>query len=275
MHRSRTSALTWSLEGALIKVDHKSNGQLGIDISYPPILSTSKSDIAWKITAGCRDEKHIHGLHPVFTGASTTIEDLAHSSAMDVRSEPDEIVEVILVKLNKALASKAPEAVTQLFLPHGVWRDHLASSWNLRTLHGSKDIEQFLSQHFSIRNLSQSGGHEFRKPKYGPLDGISGAEGITTTVDFQSALGQGRGMLRLAENDGQWKIFTLFLSLEEMTGCEEPVGPKRARPTEMPSDDKRNWQERRSDDFNFKDHEPTVLVVGELLLDVAVITSSF
>lgn len=177
-------------------------------------------------------------------------------------ARPHALLDDFLTNFNRALADRSVSSVVRLFGPDGFWRDHLASFWGLRTLYGHKQLEQFLTQHFAIRNITEARGNAFREPKFGYLDGISGAEGITGMVDFTSDLGRGRGVIRLAQHGENWKIFSLFLSLEEMAGCEEPLGRRRPRPSETPSADSRNWAEKRAEEFAFKDSDPSVLIIG-------------
>lgn len=175
---------------------------------------------------------------------------------------PDAVLDRILSQFNTALAQRDIEAIIHLFQKVGYWRDHLASSWDLRTLHGHDKIRTFVTRHFALRQVRPGSGNVFRKPRHGPLDGISGDEGIVGMVDFESTLGRGRGTIRLAKEGQQWRINTLFLSLEEISGLKEPLASDRPDGHHDAADTK-NWRERRDDDFNFKDKDPVVLIIGK------------
>jgi putative flavoprotein involved in K+ transport len=54
------------------------------------------------------------------------------------------------------------------------------------------------------------------------------ADGVTTAwFTFETAVGRGRGLLRLVDENGQPKAWTFLTTLYELKGHEEPIGPVR------------------------------------------------
>jgi hypothetical protein len=104
---------------------------------------------------------------------------------------------------------------------------------------------------------------DFRLPVACSLDGLGNSHGIQffTTIDLE--FGRGRGVVRLAQEDGDWKILTFFTSLLELKGHEEPLNGRRSKGVEHGGrPDRKNWQERRVADAKFDEKEPAVLVIG-------------
>ena len=83
---------------------------------------------------------------------------------------------------------------------------------------------------------------------------------------FDTRVGRGAGVLRLTRNeDGAWKAYSVYTSLQELKKFPEPLGGRRAEGTieSMPGGLERgNWAERRERQANFVDEEPTTLIVG-------------
>lgn len=73
-------------------------------------------------------------------------------------------------------------------------------------------------------------------------------------------------MVRLTQgDDGYWKAYAMYTSLQGLRGAEEPLGKRRPEgTTESMSGGLAagTWIERRERQKEFLDSEPTVLVVG-------------
>lgn len=177
----------------------------------------------------------------------------------------DEVATTVVDNLNKALQAKDHQGIAQLFLENSYWRDHLALSWDLHTLKGRDRISSFLSSEgIRLTKLEIDRSSPLRAPHFGPIDGgIGEAKGVEFFVTFITEVGKGQGVARLAEKDGQWKIFTLFTSLRELTGREERLNHRRPKGVEHGGrPDRKNWQERRTAEANLEGKDPTVLIIG-------------
>ncbi|KAK4155992.1 hypothetical protein C8A00DRAFT_13013 [Chaetomidium leptoderma] len=155
----------------------------------------------------------------------------------------------IITALNTALANHDFAAVANLFLPDdpsdndnvttnaavasGFWRDHLVLSWRLRTLKGRAGIRAFLEEGESSSSAA-AGRREVR------------------------------GVVRLAEwAKGEWRVWTLFTTLEGVEGMGEKVGAGREIGVQHGGlEGRRNWRERRAAEREFVETEPEVLIVG-------------
>lgn len=146
-----------------------------------------------------------------------------------------------------AFEAALPAAVADdLFTPAGAWRDILAFSWNLRTFEGQDAIRAMVG----TRGPQVAATGFVSEAPPGAQDGF---------FRFETALGRGRGYLRLANG----RALTLLTAIEELKGHEEPLGVRR--PSGMAeAGDMRSWAERRlAEQEGFaSDHSPRVLIVG-------------
>ncbi|KAF2844808.1 FAD/NAD(P)-binding domain-containing protein [Plenodomus tracheiphilus IPT5] len=181
------------------------------------------------------------------------------NSEVDANKVADDIV----ARLNDALLKRDNEAVATLFPENkSYWRDHLALTWNLRTVKGRSSIEQYLaSAKVLLTKIAVDESSAVRTPKFGPIDGWGDVNGINFFITFETDVGRGEGVVTLAEDHGIWKIFTLYTLLKELKGYEEPVGHRRPRGVKHGGDpDRKNWDERREEEKQGID--PTVLILG-------------
>ncbi|OJJ07342.1 hypothetical protein ASPVEDRAFT_177891 [Aspergillus versicolor CBS 583.65] len=179
-------------------------------------------------------------------------------------SDADSLAQDVVNRVNDALAKRDFKSVAALFFTDGYWRDHLCLAWDLHTAKGRDSIASFLDANCSRPlQLEIDRSSDFRRPVACSLDGLGNSHGIQffTTIDLE--FGRGRGVVRLAQEDGDWKILTFFTSLLELKGHEEPLNGRRSKGVEHGGrPDRKNWQERRVADAEFDEKEPAVLVIG-------------
>ncbi|KAJ5175079.1 uncharacterized protein N7482_000956 [Penicillium canariense] len=177
--------------------------------------------------------------------------------------DPDKIATGIVDRLNNALEKKDADAVSQLFLENSYWRDHLCLSWDFRTLKGSKAVSKFVTESSSSIKIEVDHSSAFRAPHNGPIDAFGEVHGVECFIKAITNLGNGQGVLRLAQEGNEWKIFTVSTSLLELTGHEEAINARRpvgVRHGEQQG--RQNWQDRRVADSKYEDKQPTVLIIG-------------
>lgn len=185
------------------------------------------------------------------------------SSNNTTSTNPENVAAGIITKLNEAVSKKDYRAVSNLFLENGYWRDHLCLTWDYHTVKGREKISQFLQDNGRIVSVEVDKSSSFRAPHVGPIDAFGDVIGVEFFVKVTTDLGSGQGLVRLAESDGGWKIFTFFTSLQQLKGHEERVRHHRPRGVEHGlHPGRQNWQERRIAEVEFKDKEPTVVIVG-------------
>ncbi|KAF1993021.1 dimethylaniline monooxygenase (N-oxide forming) [Amniculicola lignicola CBS 123094] len=179
--------------------------------------------------------------------------------------DASKVAEDIVNAINEAVSKKDNAAIATLFLENNsYWRDHLGLSWDLRTLKGGDKILEFLKLcPTPLTKVQVDRSTAFRAPKFGNIDAFGDVNGIQSYITFETGLGRGEGVLKLAEVDGKWKIFTLSTVMTELKGYEEPVGKRRTKGVQHGGDpNRKNWKEKRDAEREFVDSDPTVLIIG-------------
>lgn len=212
---------------------------------------------------------YVNGLAPIPTSersepgsVNIPLATWPESATLDPGSAADDIVAAI----NRGLAASHFAAIGELFARDCYWRDHLALSWNLRTVKGRDGVVGFLEKDGAGRRLTKlelDQTSEWRSPRMTSFDGRSGARGLQFYFTFAAKHGSGRGVARLVQEGMVWKVWTLFTSLESILGHEEPRGPRRPNGVQHGANpDRKNWLDRRVEDANFEHGEPDVLILG-------------
>lgn len=184
--------------------------------------------------------------------------DLSNKS-VDADSEATKLIG----SLNLALDRGDNSAVAKLFLDDGYWRDHLCVTWDLRTMKGSSKIKGFLDGGHNLKKIEIDRSNPDFAPKVAAFDPKATTSGIQFFTNVTTDHGSGRGFVNMVEDSGEWKIFTCFTTLKELTGFEEAIGNNRPQGVQhgaIPS--RKNWLDRRKDEKEFRDQSPDVLVIG-------------
>lgn len=184
--------------------------------------------------------------------------------------EPAKVAADLVESFNEALDKKDFAILSHLFVEDGHWRDHLAVSWVFRTIQSPPRILDFLRESagsrdgMRLKRISIDATTDVRAPKIAPLDAAGKVSGIQFFTNVETVLGKGVGLVRLVEQAGEWKIFTLYTRLDELRGHEEGVNERRPNGVEHGGQPgRKNWAERRQQDVDYNSgSEPAVLVVG-------------
>ncbi len=183
--------------------------------------------------------------------------DVAHGDAQAIASE-------WLAGLERCLSEQSASGLNALFLNDCYWRDALALTWNLETLAGRAAVVSRLSEtaaHAGISSLVLD--TDAPEPK---LVSRVGREVIEAFFRFETQIGRGRGIVRIAKASGDdsqpqaWTVLTALeelKSFEEKTGLNRPTGQSHSRDFRGP-----NWLDQRQAAEAYDDHDPTVLVIG-------------
>jgi cation diffusion facilitator CzcD-associated flavoprotein CzcO len=178
------------------------------------------------------------------------------------QQSPREIAQSWLDRFSAVLASGDASRLKTVLHEDSWWRDHVALSWDLRTLHGLPAITSFLSPILSSVNLqplSLAKEGEAYAPSIVKLPEL---EWIQSIFSFETSTGRGRGFLRLARDEtGDWKAHMLYTALDEIKSHEESTGARRSHGGQNSSLGG-NWFERRQKTYDFTESEPTALVIG-------------
>ncbi|CBX94098.1 similar to flavoprotein containing monooxygenase involved in K+ transport [Plenodomus lingam JN3] len=211
---------------------------------------------------GVGDESLPSSERPEFGSVNIALGEYPATST-DSNVDANQVADDIIAQFNNALLKRDDAATAALFLEDkSYWRDHLALTWELRTIKGRGKIEQYLeSAKVLLTKVSVDRSSPVRAPKFGPIDGWGDVNGITFFINLETDVGRGDGVVALAEDHGVWRIFTMYTLLKELKGYEEPVGHRRPRGVKHGGDpNRKNWAELREEER--KNIEPTVLVVG-------------
>ncbi|MFZ0099174.1 MAG: NAD(P)/FAD-dependent oxidoreductase, partial [Gemmobacter sp.] len=167
---------------------------------------------------------------------------------------PEGALAALVADLERALVAQDADAVAELFLETGFWRDLAAFTWNLKTCEGRDQIAEMARAQLpriAPKALSLD-----------PAETVTEAGGVTEGwLVIETAVGRGQGYIRM--KDG--KIWTLLTTLHELKGHEEPRRFRRPMGAEHGHDPKRQtWKEKREAEAARLGHEeqPYVLVIG-------------
>lgn len=175
------------------------------------------------------------------------------------------VAQELIAIFNYTLRKKDYASTADLFLQDkSYWRDHLALTWELRTVKSRDNIRSYLESGkvpLTKVEIDSSAGH--RAPQFGPIDFWGDVKGIKFFIKFETRLGRGEGVVALAQDGDEWKIHTFYTLLKELKGHEEPLGKRRTKGVEHGGrPDRKNWKERRDAETDFEDSDPTVLILG-------------
>ncbi|KAI5210427.1 putative flavin-containing monooxygenase YUCCA3 [Aureobasidium subglaciale] len=187
----------------------------------------------------------------------------ATTKVASAQESPRSIAQVWLDRFTAVLDSGDASRLSTVIHQDSWWRDHVALSWDLRTLHGLIAITSFLSSvlpSIKLHPLSLAeDGEAYAPSTVSPLPEL---EWIQSMFTFETSTGRGRGFLRLAQaEDGDWKAHMLYTALDEIKGHEETTGARRAHGGQNTSLGG-NWFERRQKTHDFTESEPTALIIG-------------
>jgi putative flavoprotein involved in K+ transport len=162
------------------------------------------------------------------------------------------------------LSKPEPAAFDDLFLADSFWRDVLALSWNLQTLACRKAIAPALA---ALTPKAAPANFKIA-PSRAPPRWVTraGTNTVEAIFDFETAIGRGSGIVRLAPDstdDDRLKAWTLLTALDELKGFEEQVGTSRPRGQAYSRDFRGpNWLDLRNASRDYAKRDPAVLVVG-------------
>ncbi len=155
-----------------------------------------------------------------------------------------------------ALRARDVARASGMFAATSFWRDLIGFSWNITTVENPAGVADLLTE--TLERTDPSGFATSEPPE--------AADGVTTAwFTFETAVGRGKGLLRLVEEDGTLKAWTFLTSLYELKGHEEPRGDHRPMGAEHGARrDRETWLERRQREEAELgvETQPYVLVIG-------------
>jgi putative flavoprotein involved in K+ transport len=169
---------------------------------------------------------------------------------------PQGRVDAWLADFESALADRDIDRAVGKFATDSFWRDLVAFTWNLKTVEGQEGIAGMLAE-----RLDDTDPSGFRTVET-PTEDLDGDHVITSAfIEFDTAVGRGKGHLRLRDDQG----WTLLTTLQELKGHEERKGATRVLGAVHGSDpDRRSWAEKRLDEdltLGYSE-QPYIVVIG-------------
>ena len=160
----------------------------------------------------------------------------------------------LVADLERALIAQDAQAVADLFVETGFWRDLAAFTWNLKTSEGRAQIAEMASAQLSKIEPSALA--------LDPKEEVSHADGVTEGwLTLETKAGRGVGYIRMKEG----KIWTLLTTLHELKGYEEPRKTRRPMGAEHGHDpERKTWKEKREEEatrLGYLD-QPYTLIIG-------------
>ena len=155
-----------------------------------------------------------------------------------------------------ALAAGDVDRAAGMFATESYWRDLVAFSWNITTVEHPDGVRDLLGE-----TLARTGPEHFTRE-----DDAEEADGVVTAwFRFETAVGRGRGLVRLVDEDGTDRAWTFLTTLYELKGHEEPARDRRPKGAEHGANKGRTtWAERRTREAGALgvSEQPYVLVIG-------------
>jgi len=160
----------------------------------------------------------------------------------------------LVADLERALIAQDAQAVADLFVETGFWRDLAAFTWNLKTSEGRAQIAEMASAQLSKIEPSALA--------LDPKEEVSHSDGVTEGwLTLETKAGRGVGYIRMKEG----KIWTLLTTLHELKGYEEPRKTRRPMGAEHGHDpERKTWKEKREEEatrLGYLD-QPYTLIIG-------------
>ena len=178
-------------------------------------------------------------------------------------SEAEAAAEVWLAALNTSFQSNNANAVAELFLEDGEWRDLVALSGVLQTLDMASDLAQML-----LAAVARAGARNFSVDyaRTAPrLVNRGGRDVVEAILRFDTELGTGEGLIRLVRATGEtgYRAWSLMTALDELNAVPPHVPTPESDPFNVGADlDAPNWLDLRSRARAYANRDPEVLVVG-------------
>ncbi|MGZ4607240.1 MAG: NAD(P)-binding domain-containing protein [Blastococcus sp.] len=169
---------------------------------------------------------------------------------------PAQRAERWLHDFEEALRARDLARAAGMFAATSFWRDLVSFTWNITTVENPAGVADLLSE-----TLERTDPASFAVEE--PPDEAGGV--ITAWFTFETAVGRGRGLLRLVDEDGEARAWTFLTTLYELKGFEEPRGAARPMGAEHGADKHRlTWLERREKEEAELGVriQPYVLVIG-------------
>jgi putative flavoprotein involved in K+ transport len=183
-------------------------------------------------------------------------------SLADRISDPTGIADSWLGRFSQAVADRHAAALAPLFREDAYWRDLVAFSGQIRTVHGRDAVVELL---VGLAGKIEPKGFRLSEENTAPSVQPRGREEtVELFVEFETAHTLAKGVVRLtaADNELGVQAWALMTAAQELKGFEEPIGPRRREHAVPHQFSGPNWQEHMEELRAFEGRDPEVVVVG-------------
>ncbi|MEM7744231.1 MAG: NAD(P)/FAD-dependent oxidoreductase [Pseudomonadota bacterium] len=158
-------------------------------------------------------------------------------------------------------AFETADDLTPLFVADCWWRDLLAGTWEIQTTGGRAEVTAALA---TLPTRHRFTGLRIAEGRWPPsLVTRAGRECLEVLIAFETEIGRGTAVLRLVDDAGTWRTWTIMTALDEIKGFEERTGQDRPKGQAYSRDFRGpNWKDLRDRARTYDDHDPAVIVVG-------------
>jgi hypothetical protein len=141
---------------------------------------------------------------------------MLHDASTRDSIDPARIAKYWFKDLHAKISQQQFKDLSNIFIDDSWWRDIVGLSWDITTKRGATDISQYLSVQipkcgFGNLNIIDQG------PLQPRLSDVGGLIWIESGFTFQTKIGKGRGIVRLANTGpSQWKAWIVHTNLDEL-----------------------------------------------------------
>src|SRR5438445_248177 len=142
------------------------------------------------------------------------------------RTRPDtrDIALAWLKSFGDALQAGGAASAAGCIAADGHWRDVVAFTWQIQTASGVAAIEAALAP--TLARTRPSNFHIPANRSQPRRERRAGTDCVEAVFEFETAFGRANGVVRLVEEAGVWRAWTVVTTLEELRGY--PDGRPRA-----------------------------------------------
>ncbi|KFX91454.1 hypothetical protein O988_07743 [Pseudogymnoascus sp. VKM F-3808] len=144
-----------------------------------------------------------------------------HGEVDQASIDPHSITQAWLSNLQHKISQNQLNDISDLFISDCWWRDIIALSWDITTKRGTNETAQFLHLHAALSGFGQLNviDHGALQPR---LSNMGGLIWIESGFSFETKVGNGRGIVRLANvGPAEWRAWIVHTNLDELRGFAE------------------------------------------------------
>lgn len=179
---------------------------------------------------------------------------------MSQLDNPAAVAEQWLEALDRALTARDLGAVRSLLAADPWWRDIYALTWDLVGMHGADDIVDVVKP-----ALDEVGFGDLELDESWPV--TFNGRYVEAIYRFRTRVSVGRGVVRLVEEDGEWRSWVVSTSLEGLRDFPEPVisiddAASEANNSPSVPGARRSLDDVRAERRAYREADPSVLIIG-------------